>query len=297
MGKRDKQSSTQHRNICFTYFNFKGPEDLKLLSTFLKTKYIIASEEICPTTGRHHYQGYVEFTHPVTWGKILKLFPQHPSLHVRRGSAAQAAAYCHKPDKPGFVKLIIEEGELSRQGERTELEALQQSCEEGVKDSELYGLHGATMFKFYRHAGNCKQVFSKTRNNKWRKPEVHVIVGDAGQGKTRSVFDKHGYDNVYTLERANGAIWFCGYEEEKVLLIDEFYGTDIPYSTLLRYLDGHPMKLPVKGSFAYKAWDYVYITSNNEPKSWYDQGLTPALKRRITSITRLYDTSTPTSDV
>jgi len=117
---------------------------------------------------------------------------------------------------------------------------------------------------------------------KWTDVETHVLVGKAGTGKTSYVMKKHGYENVFTLDTdADSKFLLDGYAGEKILLIDDFNG-GIKYTSLLRLLDGHPMKLNVKNGRAYKAWEHVYITSNVAPALWYTRGLGDNMVRRLT---------------
>ena len=122
-------------------------------------------------------------------------------------------------------------------------------------------------------------------------PRVIVLYGDTGVGKTRSVFRAHDIHSIYTLEKVGGhELWFDGYTNQEVLLIDDFYGW-VKYHCLLRLLDGYPMKLPVKCSFVYKAWKYVYITSNKKPEDWYAAEFHPyePLRRRFDRILEVND--------
>lgn len=120
------------------------------------------------------------------------------------------------------------------------------------------------------------------KTKRFRQVVVNVYWGDAGVNKTRRcLYDENDnpLDGVYLMEDA-GESWWDGYEGERTLVLDEFYGR-IPYGMLLRILDGHQLRLKVKGTFTYAQWTKVEITSNNPPHTWYPQGMTAALKRRL----------------
>lgn len=59
--------------------------------------YICWGEEVCPTSGRDHFQGYVEFDGAFTMGRVKDLLGD-PSIHVdpRRGTQSQAIDYTKK---------------------------------------------------------------------------------------------------------------------------------------------------------------------------------------------------------
>jgi hypothetical protein len=107
-----------------------------------------------------------------------------------------------------------------------------------------------------------------------------VYHGPPGTGKTRKALEEN--KEYYLLDNSGGPVWFDGYEGEETLVIDDFYGW-IKYNFILRLLDGHPCRLPIKGGFTYAGWTTVIITSNVHPDSWYKCD-TQAMHRRITSI-------------
>lgn len=125
---------------------------------------------------------------------------------------------------------------------------------------------------------------ARTAANKLRQLKVTVIWGAAGVGKTRRVYEEHGFEDVYSLSCPSGnALWWDGYVGQSVLLIDDFYGW-ITYGLLLRVLDIYPLQLQIKGSSTYAMWDKVYITSNKAPELWYAKGMTQALQRRLHEV-------------
>jgi hypothetical protein len=63
-------------------------------------RYIIVSVEICPTTGRPHLQGYVEFAEKITFSTACRRVPglETASLVPRRGTRDECRDYCRKPE-------------------------------------------------------------------------------------------------------------------------------------------------------------------------------------------------------
>lgn len=116
---------------------------------------------------------------------------------------------------------------------------------------------------------------------KWRDVEVVVFWGKTGTGKTRTAMAE---DSVYKLNtNNNGTLWFDGYDGEKTLVLDDFYGW-IKYGELLTLLDGYPYRCQVKGSSVWARWTKVIITSNKRYEDWYMDRDISALKRRISKI-------------
>ena len=117
------------RNVCFTGFNETGYEFNEK-----QMKYLVVGKEICPTTGKEHWQGYVELKNAKTFSAIKKLFKDN-KLHLeeRKGNALQASNYCKKDGK------YIEFGELSSQGARSDLVALKDDILAGKKNAQKSG--------------------------------------------------------------------------------------------------------------------------------------------------------------
>lgn len=108
--------------------------------------------------------------------------------------------------------------------------------------------------------------------------EVHVLWGDTGTGKTR-----------YAVEQGAHPVWFDksgfahGYNNEEVLIFDEFDTAVVPRNLFLQLTDRYAFTVNIKGGS--RNWNpkKIYITSNYSPEDWY--GACPAVKRRITSVT------------
>lgn len=86
------KSDARNRSWVFTMYNEEDVRKIKSLNTL---KAMCIGREVCPTTGKEHYQGYVRFDNVVrfTWWKN-----QFPTVHVepRKGHEYQAAEYCRK---------------------------------------------------------------------------------------------------------------------------------------------------------------------------------------------------------
>lgn len=113
-----------------------------------------------------------------------------------------------------------------------------------------------------------------------RDIRVYVLIGPPGCGKTRHVYDGHDINDIYKLNtNSNGTLWFDGYTNQTVLLIDDFKGW-IKYTDLLTILDRYPYRCQIKGGYVWAKWTIVYITSNYKINEWYNNEIDrQALKR------------------
>lgn len=176
-----------------------------------------------------------------------------------------------------------EEGnwEAGGQGRRSDLEDVYDMLKEERSLLEVLEEHPGTFIRYGRGIKDAKFMLNQVASREFRHVKCTVLIGKAGVGKTRLVYGAEGLDKVFKLDQGpRGAIWFDGYSGEDTLLIDEFYGW-IEWSMFLNMLDGYQLRLPVKNGHAWARWTKVYITSNKDINTWFEQGTPPELKRRI----------------
>lgn len=222
-------------------------------------------------SGTPHIQGAVVFKHARTIAAVCRDLGGRAHLEVMRGTWGDQR-YCLKEGK------ALRDEDNTQQGQRNDLIKFRDSIKRGADDIELLEGHLREVCKYPRLINMARQAYSKRDSREFRRLEVIVKVGPAGCGKTKEPYD----EGAYVFDDYEDG-WWDGYEGEKVLLIDEFYG-GVKYSKLLKLLDGYQHRLKVKGGFAYARWTKVYITSNTRPEFWYSTGMTDALKRRITRV-------------
>lgn len=267
MPKVKKSKSNKSRSWCITSYK----ESIK----FPKSIYSIVGKEICPTTKRRHLQCYVYYKNARSFKSMKKEFPGC-HIEVSKGSPESNREYCSKDGD------FVEEGNIPKQGLRTDLEHVYYMAKENKKDTEISDAYPSTYMKYYKAIDRVKFNFAQ-EDTKFEPIEVLVFVGDAGSGKSRQARELD--PNLYCLDLSRDVLWFDGYTGQHTILLDDFYG-NIKYGYLLRLLDGYKFQLPIKGGFTWKRWKRVIITSNNEPENWYKNGMTPALERRITSVSK-----------
>lgn len=291
--KNTTTRSIQSRSFLFTKFiKVNSDEEISyncedLCRLFERLDYVRGSvfqPEKCPSTGRIHLQGYVEFNKKITTKKFKEdLNDNGIHLERRRGSKKQAIDYCTKEEsrllKPYFTGKII------NQGKRSDLDELINFMSDEPSLKDIAQEYPKQMILHHR---GIKEYAELMRTEVfWRDLTTTVFWGDTGVGKTRRVYEDCKED-LYKLDYSN-SLWWDGYNGQKNLLIDDFYGW-IKYGHLLNILDGYPLRLEIKGSFTIAKYTKVFITSNVPPEEWYpSKGLTPALNRRLTKIIHMKD--------
>jgi len=129
---------SQFRNVCFTSFDCdkKYSDD--------RIKYLIAQKEKCPSTGKLHMQGYVEFDRPLRMGQIKSILGE---CHIerRKGNQQQAIKYCQKIASRAEPHYSIEMGQPGEQGARTDLEAMNEMALSGANIVDIVAEHPTSL--------------------------------------------------------------------------------------------------------------------------------------------------------
>lgn len=236
-----------------------------------------------------HFQGYFQSAKKqgvrlAGARKILKAAGyENAHLEPKLGTVTQCRNYCMKDE--GRLAGPYEFGRLliTKQGERTDLHGLRDAVKAKRKISEIADDDDmlGVLAKHHRFEAKLRSAYECKESKEFRHVNVIVLWGSTGTGKTR----KAVADGAFKWHSSSPE-WWDGYQQDEVILIDEFYGQMKP-SRLLQLLDGYSCRLPVKGGHTYANWTKVYITSNEPPSSWYadlPEKVREALQRRITSV-------------
>lgn len=259
------------RHYCITFF--EKPH----IQINDRIRYAIYGVEECPTTGRVHWQSYIELYKPAKIGGIKKMYLDRGAhIEERRGTREQARAYCMKEGR------YTEYGTwIKGQGHRTDLETITQQLKEGMKLTDVM-LDQPQLYCRYRNGlKDIAATVTKANTSEFRQLEVVLMTGPTGCGKTRAAMEEAEY-------RIQGSQlqWWQDYDGEKVICIDE-YDNDVKITEMLNLLDGYQLRLNVKGGHTYANWNKVFITTNLKPEQIHANAKPAhrdALFRRITKI-------------
>jgi len=134
------------------------------------------------------------------------------------------------------------------------------------------------------HAGIQKLVeLTKEPPPVERNLSVTVLWGPTGVGKSHRL--RRQYPGGYTIRAGRGP--FDNYQNEEVVIFEEFSDADWPISEMLMLLDKWPCPLNCRYQNKSAYWNKVFIVSNLNPSSFYrneDQPRRDAFFRRIHNI-------------
>jgi len=217
--------------------------------------YIVYGKEICPTTGRHHWQGYVEFKCRKTKECVQNTFGVK-GMHVepRRALDPKKAADYSKKDGEFF-----EDGVISQQGARTDLDTMcndLQSRKRSLYDL-MEGQDAPTVVKYRSGLAAIASHSDCLESKKIRViKEVHLVDSDKMRLYRRA---NEEYPNACMINGwYNGEVWHQG-----MVLWDCYNNEDtiitINWTELLarQLLEPWRVTLPVKYGVKYANWTTV----------------------------------------
>lgn len=291
---------TQSRKWLLTFnnpekFNFSHDNIRSALITIKGLDYWCMCDEI-GKEGTYHTHLFIFRQNPIRFQMIKKKFP---TAHIDycRGSTQENRDYVMKEGKykgtdkeETNLKNTFEEfGEcpIEEQGKRNDLNQLYGMIKDGLSNYEIMEIDASYMLKLDK-IEYCRQVVREEQfKNTFRALTVEYWFGDTGQGKTRTVMERYGYNNVYRV--TNYRYPFDAYHGEDVIIFEEFHDS-FKIQDMLTYLDGYPLYLPCRYHNKVACYTKVYILSNVSLDEQYRSIFREypktfeAFKRRITCI-------------
>lgn len=256
---------------------FTHEKIIEVLEQFKGCVYYCMSDEIGLEEETFHTHIFFVCAGGVRFSTVKNRFPP-AHIDYPNGTNQQNVDYVFKQgkwldDKKSDTNLPdthIEWGELpiERQGRRSDLDDLYDMINSGMSTSEILDIDS----QFVLQIDKIERARSLYLHNKFkttrRDLSVTYIYGPTGTGKTRSVMDYYGYDNVYRVTDYHHP--FDTYDCEDVIVFEEFRSS-ISLGNMLNYLDIYPVKLPARYAPKQACYTKVYIISNQSLEEQYPE--------------------------
>lgn len=269
--KRKRSAAPKSSNWCWTAFD---PNLSEVWLSVVAPVYWCYGVEVCPTTAKRHWQGYLECKNATTFSALKGRSP--PGIHwePRKGTQEEAIEYCKKDGdfhEFGEKKVGV--------GKRNDLTALREAIVKGDSYEKLFDDHFSVVLQYGRGVRDYQQL--KQPHRTW-ETEVICIWGATGVGKSRKAneagaafveYDKSGFIH--------------GYSNEAIVCFDDFDPSTMTREVFLRLTDRYHIKVNVKGGSM--TWNprTVYFTSNSNPRDWYNAD--EAVGRRMKNVIHVMD--------
>ncbi len=290
--------TTRTRNYCFVLNNYSAQHARILLSfcsgadphVIAISNYIVMQEEIAPTTGTRHLQGYMEFRRAIRKNNLKRKLvaagiPNTIHLERRHGTQAEAIAYCKKPETRPDNGQQYEHGTPKPpgrpQGEHsTAVEAV-------MADTPMTEVAEAYPKAFVKHHQGLKALTEiRAKPRKWAM-EIIIYYGPTGTGKSFMAHKDRpeAYDVTWPEK---GGWWWPNYHGQATCIMDEFRH-QISLDKMLQIMDRYPLTLQYKGGNTKFRSETLIITSNIPPHEWYPKVRdVTMLRRRIKQFATIY---------
>ncbi|MBE6838167.1 MAG: replication protein [Ruminococcus sp.] len=238
------------------------------LSLFKGCIYWCASDEIGGEEHTPHTHIFFYCENAVKFSTVKERF-EGGHFDMCKGTCAQNRDYVFKQGKHAKTEKAEtsiegtqeEFGEMpiERQGQRNDLADLYDMILQGMTDDEIIENCPNYMFNLDKFDKIRQMLRSKVYSNTLRNVKVTYIYGTAGSGKTRAIYEKYGFKEVYRVTDYQHP--FDNYNGQSVLVFEEFRSS-LKIQDMLSYLDIYPLELPSRYNNKVACFETVYIVSN-----------------------------------
>lgn len=273
------EDRTQSRKWLLTFNNpekygFDHDNIKAALSVIKDVTYWCMCDEV-GKEGTYHTHLFIFRKNPMRFSMIKNRFP---TAHIDycRGTTQENRDYIRKEGKhkdtdkedtnlPGTFE---ENGECPKeeQGKRSDLNDLYVMIKDGMSNYQILESNPGYMLRL-DDIDTCRQILRQEEfKNKFREVRTEYWYGRTGRGKTRTVMESFGYENVYRVTDYQHP--FDNYKGQDVMVFDEFRSS-MKIQDMLNYLDGYPLDLPCRYNNKVACYSKVFIISNIGLKEQY----------------------------
>lgn len=235
--------------------------------------------------GKHHIHAVFEDKSQVRFSTLQKLFP---TIHIEktRGESHEVIDYLYKKGKyaeKSYTTVVSPKikGEIvGKQGNRSDLQKIQELIEEGLSPEEIMSEN----ISYRRFSKMIKEHYFQRKlklaplNKENMKVLWHTGEPNSGKSFTQNLLkEEFGRDNVYVWsDFQNGGL--DNYVGESILFLDEYKG-ELSFAEFLKVTDVYVQQVHSRYSNVYALWDEVHISSIFSPKKAYELMVSEELRR------------------
>lgn len=249
-GNTGTSEQTRYRLFCYTAY-CEEPVNVK-------ARYHAYGKEVCPTTGRHHWQGFVYWDNAKTLSAAIKILKPHHT-EACNGSLEDNEKYCSKSGN------YTEVGDKPSQGARSDLIQLRDEILGGKSVDDIC-LERPIMY--HQYGRTLQKIEDLRMRKKWRTEMTTCdwYVGPTGTGKSHRAFQNYDEATHYNVTKDQ---WWDAYKQQETVILNDFRG-EIKFGELLQMIDKWPFSVIRRNRepipFISK---HVIITSPKRPEEVY----------------------------
>jgi len=246
-----------------------------------KFSYVIVGEELAPSTGTRHLQGYAEFKSVYKFGPFAKKYKIH--FETCEATAEANINYCKKDgvfEERGTPKQDPalagkKGGEIEQERWKRNIELAEQGKLDELKqvDPQAYTRCFFTYKRMKQDAMPALPELDQLQN--------YWIWGPPGIGKSRKARDMCD-GHPYYPKPCNK--WWDGYQNEEVVIIDDIEKENHLDHYLKIWADHYDFIAECKGGSIRIRPMSIIITSNYSPEECFTESTLLAIRRRFKVI-------------
>ncbi len=247
----------RNRRICWTLHTDGDAEVYLDNLPKEQLRYVVFGVELCPTSGRRHFQGYAQFRLALRLRSIKAIFGN--SVHVEVQNARDdkdAIEYCKKDG------VFYEWGTPAEQGKSREADVLMEIVKSGGGMRDV--LKEATGHGWCQYNKGLERAMRLTipPRSPDSPPTVRILWGAPGVGKSLSAYQA----GAAKLKWRDP---FCiGYNGQRKVVFDDFNPGQMTRTDFLNITDRYPLQVEVKGDSIEWSPEEIWFTSNFDPEYW-----------------------------
>lgn len=237
-------------------------------------QYLAGQCERGERTGYEHWQFIAYYPTKVVLSRVKSDFGRTCHAELTRSDAAEG--YCCKSQ----TKILGTEFSFGKKSVQRNSKRDWDACWEAAKQGDFDSLPADIKLRSWC---TLKRIAIDHVKAQAIEKEVVVLWGPTGTGKSRKAWSDAGLD-AYPKDPMSK--FWDGYNGQENVVIDEFRG-GINISHVLRWLDRYPTIVEVKGASVCLKAKKIWITSNLDPRRWYDgldKETLDALLRRFKTV-------------
>lgn len=292
----EKKRESPHKRFIFTWFDWTAEERERIIKYVEESSavYAVFGEELAPTTGRPHLQGFLHLREKKRNSALARELGVYADKRVTIATASDDATDEHNRVYCSKGCNIFTFGTPGVNGRAHKLD---EACEL-VKSAGLAAVARDMPTIFVRHHRGLGALATITEQPRREKPTVIWLWGASGAGKTHMAREiaEEGHKTMYRKSMVTGK-WFNGYTQQQVLLIDDIRcvaeGYGKTFMSLLDWLDQYETQVETKGGMVQLNSPIIFLTSIQAPQLEFagENEMLVQLIRRIDTILEVTETT------
>jgi len=315
-----RRNFTRGRRVTGTLANPTAEERAHFVSLVgeahdARVKYLVFQSEVA-AGGLHHIQYFCIFSESVRARQAHRILGPNVHFDLSRGTPAQNKHYALKPHDgcdchhcrdarllPNLGRemapaFITGEVGIMRQPRNDKLEQVVEMMDTGATLREVLDAHPKQAIMY---GSRIRKEFVRKLGKRDWPMEIEIFVGETGTGKSVTAL-RENPGSICIPWPTGGRWWFAGYSGQQCIVLDDFRSGNITVLTMMKLFDRYQWQIETKGSNMNFVSRKIVITTNVDPKEWYQMtklveargqqarhAILGPLARRISEFATIYD--------